>query len=622
MFDRCHRLASMRVSSAGSLSPLAALAMLVHHPATMHRIRLWNSRYATNAIGLALAGLLSAGCASLLSPVGPPPDESDARPSVSVEIVPTRAGKGEGIRLRLRRDVVGDALTVRLRFEGDARYGLDYALEGADAFDGAVATLTIPPGEATLDLTFAVVEEVPYAAEETLSVTLEASPGHAIDETANRAGLAIPRNDFAVITTDDEGPGSLRQALSNAIAQEGPATVRFDTTVGPFATPQTIVLSKPLPQLRGDVTIDGRIEDVLWKATGVTVSGANRYRVFDVAPGARIAIRNLSIAEGLASDGAGVANRGALVVQGVTFRANEAIASGGGILNLEGTLAVINSTFVYNRASESGGGLAVLTGHATVTNSTFSRNRATRGGGIFNAGELLLRNSILANSPEGDDCSATGSLDPVSTHNLMENSYRCGTPITRADPRFGPIGFYNGPTPTLPIGGGSPAVNLGDNDSAVDENGERLVWDQRGNGDPRFVAGITDVGAFEHQRLPVLVVDTPEDSERFRACTPAGAADCSLRGAIQLVNASPRVARLIRFDGDVFAEPQTIRLVRALPRLTTDVTIDASGTGGLTVRGKGRAAVFDAVPGSQVTLVGVTVEPRRASRAAPGLAGR
>ncbi len=49
---------------------------------------------------------------------------------------------------------------------------------------------------------------------------------------------------------------------------------------------------------------------------------------------------------------------------------------------------------------------------------------------------------------------------------------------------------------------------MGDNGAAVDEHGEPLRWDQRGNGDPRFVAGITDVGAFERQAFALLVVDT------------------------------------------------------------------------------------------------------------------
>ena len=50
----------------------------------------------------------------------------------------------------------------------------------------------------------------------------------------------------------------MRQAILNANALAGPDTIRFDSTNGSFATPQTIVLESELPDLVGEVTIDGR----------------------------------------------------------------------------------------------------------------------------------------------------------------------------------------------------------------------------------------------------------------------------------------------------------------------------------------------------------------------------
>jgi predicted outer membrane repeat protein len=436
--------------------------------------------------------------------------------------------------------------------------------------------------------------------------SLPSAQGEAPAATVTESTTAAMRRSALVVTnTADAGEGSLRQAIVEANARDGPDSIRFDSTGGPFATPQMITLASELPDLVGELTIDGYIEGRLWKPSGVTVSGGNARRVFSVAPGATVTISSLTIAEGRATQGGGIANQGGLVVKGVTFKDNVASRDdGGGLANLGGTLTVINSTFVGNQAGKAGGGLADHTGTVTVTNCTFSNNGAPKGGGLFSAGTLLLRNTILANSEGGDDCAAAGALDPASTHNLIEANAGCGTPISTADPRFEQLGGYNGPTPTLPLGGGSPAVNLGDNASAVDEDGEPLRWDQRGNGDPRFVAGITDIGAFEVQAFPKLVVDTVEDTD-LRGCR-GGRPDCSLRGAIALANATPK-ADVIRFDTKVFSEPRTITPTQPLPEVTADLTLDARGTGGVTLRGK--FTVLRAAPDARLTLYEVVLEP-------------
>lgn len=411
------------------------------------------------------------------------------------------------------------------------------------------------------------------------------------------------RPDFLVTTTADSGAGSLRQAVLSANALEGPHTIRFDATNGPFATPQTITLASALPALVGDITIDGYIEGRLWQPSGVTLSGANAHRVFSVVPGARVTISSLTITAGQAPQGGGIANQGVLVVKGVTFVGNSADDAGGGLANLGGTLTVINSTFADNHAGHTSGGLADITGQVIVTNCTFSGNAASQGGGLFSSGTLLLRNTILAHSKEGTDCVATGTLAAASTPNLIQANASCGTPISTADPRLEKLDGYNGPPPTLPLGGGSPAINLGDNAAAVDEHGQPLQWDQRGNGDPRFVAGITDLGAFEVQAFPVLRVNTVDDTE-LRACTGVGA-DCSLRGAITLANAMRKRA-VITFDPKLFAVPHTIILSRPLPEVAIDLTLDARGRGEVTIRGE--VVGLRTAPEGKLTLHGVKRE--------------
>ncbi len=523
--------------------------------------------------------------------------------TVRIRALAETVAEGASAAFRVSRDTGAGTLEVRLSLSGTATFGQDYTVQGAESVEATGATAAFADGETFVDLIVSAVDDLAAEADETVTLMLAGGPGYGVEAGADRATLTIPQNDFAVTSIADDGEGSLRQAILNANMLPGPHVITFDTTIGPFAEPQTIILTRELPDLVTDLTIDGYIPGRLWLPTGVTVSGDGRFRVFKVGAGGRVTISALTIARGRADQGAGVASNGRLVIRGVTFVGNVAVESGGGLANLGGTVTVINSTFADNTAGDDGGGLDNASGVATVTNSTFSGNRANRGGGLLSSGTLLLRNTILANSVSGGDCVATGALDSASTHNLIQANDGCGTPITGADPRLGALGAYNGPTWTFPLHAGSPAINLGDNAAARDELDQPLQWDQRGNGDPRVVGGLTDIGAFEHQSVPVLTVDTVEDAP-LRGCTHAPG-DCPLRAAIELANAGKGRA-LIGFDPKVFAGSRTIVLTRPLPDLRTDMTIEASGTGGVTVRGRTPFKVFQVAPGVELRLIGVT----------------
>ncbi len=404
-----------------------------------------------------------------------------------------------------------------------------------------------------------------------------------------------------VTNTDDAGDGSLRAAIDTANELAEPTLIRFDSVPGPFADPQVITLDSPLPDITGTLTIDGYIDDQLWRATGVTVSGTEEHRVFTVASDAQLTLRSLTVADGRASEGAGILNRGTLVVSGVTLMNNTADGAGGGLANAGGTTTVINSTFTRNGA-DVGGGLANLDGRVSVVNATFSENTADEGGGLFNRADILVANTILANSSDGADCVSTGDFDSDSTNNLIEEHSGCGEPISAEDPVLEGLDYYNGPAQTLPLRSGSPAINLGNNEAAVDENGEPLVWDQRGNGDPRFVAGFTDIGAFEHQAFPDFTVDTLDDVG-LRACTAAKQGDCPLRAAIELANATEE-PDVITFDPAVFDGVVTLQLADQLPEVTSDLTLDASGAGRVTIEGVGEIRTGD---GADLSLIDVDV---------------
>ena len=84
-----------------------------------------------------------------------------------------------------------------------------------------------------------------------------------------------------------------------------------------------------------------------------------------------------------------------------------------------------------------------------------------------------------------------------------------GNQVGVADPGLDPNGLQNngGPTQTIALLPGSPAIDAGSNALAVDPTtGQPLTTDQRGTGYPRIVNGTVDIGAFEFQSATYLVV--------------------------------------------------------------------------------------------------------------------
>jgi hypothetical protein len=403
-----------------------------------------------------------------------------------------------------------------------------------------------------------------------------------------------------VTTTGDSGPGSLRQAILQAESTDGADTIRFDTKEGPFGPPQTILLESPLPPITGELTIDGILRGFLWKAAGVSVNGDLRHRVFEVAPDAKVTIGHITVTSGLAKDGGGILNRGELTLEGVSMSENEARARGGAVANIGGDLFVVNSTFWNNRA-DSGGALASdAIGQLTVRNATFIENAARYGGAIRSEGPLLIANTLIVKSDSPFDCLADGPLSPDGGHNIIGSGKGCGHTMAEEVPRFWGPEYYNGPTQTFAVSAGSPTINLGDNALAVNRQGEQLTWDQRHNGDPRFAAGITDIGAFEYQRAADLTVDTTEDKV-LMACTKPRRDDCPLRSALVLANAREEESTILFYERSL-KPGDTIILARPLPAVMVPLIIDGSAVPDLKLAGPGKGPLLECGPGGSLTI--------------------
>ena len=154
-----------------------------------------------------------------------------------------------------------------------------------------------------------------------------------------------------------------------------------------------------------------------------------------------------------------------------------------------------------------------------VTNSTiaFNRNYLTQAlipSGLFSSYQIAMYNSIFADnrSSKGDanDVFSSAASTPLTgSKNLITATSNPVPPQTVGlCPKLGHLSNNGGPTKTIPLLKGSPALDVGA------ANGQ--TTDQRGTGFPRTVGSGTDIGAYERQ--PGVIDDVIFYSEFESPC--------------------------------------------------------------------------------------------------------
>jgi hypothetical protein len=234
-------------------------------------------------------------------------------------------------------------------------------------------------------------------------------------------------------------------------------------------------------------------------------------------------ISNSTVSSNASPIAGGIYNRADLMITGSTISGNSAASGyntgydseGGGIYN-SGTLTLTNSTLSGNRATESGdyncgrasGGGILAGGTLTLNNSTLNGNYALNcgysgnGGGIWTYNsKVILQNSIVANSPYGGNCSGTMTSNGYNLSSDNTCNFNNTGDMNDTYPFLGTLGDYGGPTQTIPLLSGSPAIDAGNPRGCTDGNGKLLKTDQRGKPRPDHedTSGC-DMGAYERQK--------------------------------------------------------------------------------------------------------------------------
>jgi hypothetical protein len=235
-----------------------------------------------------------------------------------------------------------------------------------------------------------------------------------------------------------------------------------------------------------------------------------------------------------------------------SFTSNTALGGSGGAVDNNGVMTLTASTLSANSARY-GGAIAAYDVFSAITNTTIDGNTAAgpastygQGGGIYAETDLQLANdSLVGNSAYGngdggnlyvlsqflalhDTLIADGTLtgpsltsnyncyigtvrfedlgynaeDAKSDPNECDLSAGSGDLVDSSslDASLGSLASNGGPTQTVALASGSPAVNAGDPAGCTDAAGNALTSDQRG--DARPAGGRCDIGAFEYQPPP------------------------------------------------------------------------------------------------------------------------
>lgn len=215
--------------------------------------------------------------------------------------------------------------------------------------------------------------------------------------------------------------------------------------------------------------------------------------------------------------GGGVFNNGGTVrLLNTTFTANTVVGGsgttlgkgyGGAVFSRNGTLILEQCTVSGNTAADGGRGVYVL------ADTSDGGNNTSPGNGNAN---VQISNSILGGSDTAitDFVSATNGAGPfggtsAGSGNLIRSqSGFGGSSVSSGDPLLGALQDNGGPTRTMSLLSGSPALNAGlpanipadtfDLDGDTNTT-EPIPFDQRGAGFVRAI-GTVDIGAFEFQK--------------------------------------------------------------------------------------------------------------------------
>jgi hypothetical protein len=246
---------------------------------------------------------------------------------------------------------------------------------------------------------------------------------------------------------------------------------------------------------------------------------------------------------------------GEVLITDSTLSANIAQGGDGGA----GGPALISGGMAGAAGAGLGGAIFSRSGSVTLTNSTVASNTADQGGGgIFDLGDagigsVDLVNSIAADTADaasdfqatsinGGTATTAGDSNLVQTNPVLGGFVGSGT-LSGADPLLGPLASNGGPTKTMALLTGSPALDAGDNSAVTAPlfSGPPFI-DQRGQ--PRIFHGQVDLGAYEFQAASAPAISVPASAVAGQPFLISVHEASTFSGIVNLTTTDPLVPTL------------------------------------------------------------------------------
>jgi len=361
------------------------------------------------------------------------------------------------------------------------------------------------------------------------------------------ATITVNCGSSIVTTNTDSGAGSLRSTINAACPG---STITFD--MNQVTSPITLTSGELL--LNKSLTFQGPGANLLTIQRSAAPGTAlfSIFSIFDPSVATNLSGLTLSNADSSANGGA-IRNSGALTVNGVTLSNNHTTAGGSAIFNGgTGTVTLSNSTLSGNRSDI----LAAIYnqgGTFTITNSTLSANANLGnlpGTAVFSESNSVINLTnctVSQNTGQSvavyQNAGGTGQVNlkntivSGNTGGDVSNITNNGNNLIGGSALLGPLANNGGPTQTMALLAGSPALDAGDNcvltNACTPALGFSLTTDQRGAGFARSVDGpdadttaTVDIGAFEAQLAVEDITDkaTNEDTQLQFTFNVGGAA--------------------------------------------------------------------------------------------------
>ncbi len=251
----------------------------------------------------------------------------------------------------------------------------------------------------------------------------------------------------------------------------------------------------------GGLALDNKKPDNVLSITDTTIDANDA----DLGGGLRIdaqdplivSITNSTVSNNTAQTDAGIGfdDPGiTATINNSTISANAALYGSGGVYIGSGSSLTVNQSTISANSSagtspEWGGGgiqLGDNTSVVTLSGSIVSGNSS----GVAGAADFGLYSSLASDTASITATnSLIGEVDSRITVNGTNN-------VSSTNPMLGALANNGGPTKTMALLTGSPAIDAGPNPVATFTGNE---FDQRGAGYARVVGGLVDIGAFELQ---------------------------------------------------------------------------------------------------------------------------